>query len=166
MARRYCAGAYLDLLATIRAAIPGVAITTDVIVGFPGEDEAAFTESYRTCEAANFAGMHVFRYSLRQGTAAARFGDPVPPAEKKRRAAALLELATRQQRAFYEQQVGQTVTVLWEEQTGAVWTGLTDHYVRAFLPVDGVDRRNRLERVQVTRAEADGVWVVPASAVE
>jgi threonylcarbamoyladenosine tRNA methylthiotransferase MtaB len=158
MARRYRAGEYLDLLAAIRDQIPDVAITTDVIAGFPGESAAEFAESLETCHRAAFAGMHVFRYSSRQGTAAARFPNPVGAAAKKARAAALLALAAEQETAFRRQFLGRTLHVLWEEDGEGVASGLSDNYLRTYLRASA-PRRNTLAVVCAVVEHPDGLWV-------
>src|SRR3982751_5901412 len=114
MRRPYTAEAYLVLLGRVRAAVPGVAVTTDVIVGFPGETADEFAASLATVEAANFAKIHVFPYSPRPGTTAAGMPDQVPPEEKKERMARMLAAADRAEHAFRTAHLGTRQTVLWE----------------------------------------------------
>ncbi len=92
MRRRYTRDEYRDAVRRLRAASPDVAITTDVIVGFPGETEAEFEESYAFCQEMQFAGIHVFPYSQRSGTVAFKLPDQVPDAVKKQRVHRLIEL--------------------------------------------------------------------------
>ena len=132
MRRPYSAAAYAGLAATLREAIPGLALTTDVIVGFPGETEDEFTESLDFVEEMAFARPHIFTYSSRPGTHAATLGDSVPPAEKKRRVHAMRAVGAQSERTFWHSQVGETLPVVWEEHVGERWRGLTDNYIKVF----------------------------------
>ena len=132
MRRPYTAEGYLDLLARIRQAVPEVAITTDVLVGFPGETAAEFEASLATVAAAGFAKVHVFPFSPRPGTAAEGMPGQVSPEEKKERTARMLKMAAAVERQFQEEQVGRRVTVLWERPRGGQANGLTDNYIRVY----------------------------------
>lgn len=136
MRRRYTARQYRTTVDSIRRRVPAAAVTGDVIVGFPGETEDEFQETYSFCEDIGFADLHVFPYSVRPGTSAAYFQDQVSPGDKSRRMEALLSLAGTQARRFRQSLVGQARPVLWEgsrEVDGErVWSGLTDNYVRVF----------------------------------
>ena len=134
MGRSYLTADYERAAALAREAIPNLALTTDVMVGFPGESEEEFSESYRFCERMGFAAMHVFPYSARPGTKAARMGDKVGASEKKRRCLLILALAHRGSQRFREQFVGQSMNVLWEGNKDGIWFGLTENYMRVFLP--------------------------------
>lgn len=128
MARRYTREQYLDLVCRIRAAIPDVAITTDIIVGFPGETRAQFEETLSLVEEVRYDGAYTFAYSPRPGTAAYKWGDDVPRAEKQQRLSELIELQNRISREKNEAQVGRTFEVLVEGPSGELMgqlTGLT-----------------------------------------
>jgi len=147
MRRRYRAAEYRDLVREIRAAGPDVAITTDVMVGFPGESADEFAESCRFVEEQGFAGIHVFPYSPRRRTTAAKLPGQIDPTVKKERAATMLAIAERSARRFQESFIGQTVSVLFEGATIGFdgltrWDGLTDNYlrVRATCPGDLANR--------------------------
>ena len=129
MRRRYDADAFLHALELIRATVSGAAITTDVIVGFPGETDADFEHTLDICRRAEFADMHVFPYSPRPRTSAALLGDDVPPETKRRRSRVLRDLAAAQARRFRERIVGEIHTVLFESSSGSTLHGLTDTYV-------------------------------------
>ena len=129
MRRRYDADAFLHALDLIRATVSGAAITTDVIVGFPGETDADFEQTLEICRRAEFADMHVFPYSPRPRTTAALLDDDVPPETKRRRSRVLRDLAAEQARRFRERIVGEIHTVLFESSTGSTLHGLTDTYV-------------------------------------
>jgi threonylcarbamoyladenosine tRNA methylthiotransferase MtaB len=135
MKRRYTAGDFAQLVEAARQVAPEMAITTDVIVGFPGETDAQFQATLRFVEAMQFARVHIFPYSSRPGTPAAGWPDQVPADVKRARSQALQEVARTQAAAFRGRFVGQTMEVLWETRgaTGE-WSGLTDNYVRVFAP--------------------------------
>lgn len=135
MARNTNQSRFTHLVETARAAIPGVAITTDVIVGFPGESEAEFDESLAFVQKTDFAGGHVFTYSAREGTAAASMPDQVPHAIRKSRNAKMRAVFEKSQYDYQQQFLGKHVSVLWESAAAlrpAGWTvsGLTDNYLR------------------------------------
>jgi len=134
MGRAYSTADYERAAAMAREAIPNLALTTDVMVGFPGESEDDFNESYRFCERMGFAATHVFPYSARPGTKAARIADKVGDSEKKRRCQLMLDLAHRSTCSFRERFAGRSVNVLWEGNKDGIWFGLTENYLRVFLP--------------------------------
>ncbi|MEL7059135.1 MAG: tRNA (N(6)-L-threonylcarbamoyladenosine(37)-C(2))-methylthiotransferase MtaB [Acidobacteriota bacterium] len=169
MRRPYSAEAYAELAATLRAEIPGLALTTDVIVGFPGETRAEFDESLRFVERLRFARPHVFTYSDRPGTRATALPDKVSHAEKKARMAEMLAVAATSRRAFFAEQVGRELDVVWEERRegagGVRWRGTSGNYVRVDMAADHGprDRVGRLERVRVTQAQAERVDAEPVA---
>ena len=146
MGRRYTAAEFAALVATARAAIPDLAVTTDVIAGFPGETEAEFAESLAFVEAIGFARAHIFPYSARPGTVAAGLPDQVPPQVKAERAQVMRAVAAAGDLAFRQRFVGRTMAVLWETSRsggdGLVWSGLTGNYLRvqAACPADLANR--------------------------
>jgi threonylcarbamoyladenosine tRNA methylthiotransferase MtaB len=133
MGRAYATADYERAAALAREAIPNLSLTSDIMVGFPGEGEEEFAESYRFCERMGFAAMHIFPYSARPGTKAARMADKVRDSEKKRRCQLMLDLARRGSQSFRERFVGQSMNVLWEGNKDGIWLGLTDNYMRVFL---------------------------------
>jgi threonylcarbamoyladenosine tRNA methylthiotransferase MtaB len=130
MKRRYSVSEYQKAVSLVRHLLPDAAITTDVIVGFPGETTAEFQESYEMCRDLEFARIHVFPYSLRPGTEAARMPDKINEKVKRERSQRMLALAQESARNFKQRFIGQTRPVLWErlDSTG-VWSGLTDNYI-------------------------------------
>jgi threonylcarbamoyladenosine tRNA methylthiotransferase MtaB len=123
------------LMRSAREVVPEMCITTDVIVGFPGEAEADYQESKAFIEAMEFAGLHVFPYSRRPGTPAARMKGHVDDRVKKQRSAELLSLSKQLEATYARQFVGQTLDVLWEQvggvtQEGFINVGYTDNYLR------------------------------------
>jgi len=134
MRRRYDAREYEEAVGKIRDAVPGASITTDVIVGFPGESDADFQQTLDLCERVGFAAVHAFPYSVRPGTSAAYLKDKVSAETKSERMKALLEASKRHASAYRAGIVGETRSVLWEGRRaatgGEVWSGLTGDYVR------------------------------------
>lgn len=156
MRRPYTAESYLAFLDRVRAAVPGAAVTTDVIVGFPGETDAGFAESLATVEAARFAKVHVFPYSPRPGTEAERMPGHVPPDRKKERMETMLALAARAERDFQTAHLGTRQTVLWERPREGMGQGLTDNYLRVVSP-EGAALWNRFSEVEMLAAGEDGM---------
>lgn len=133
MKRRYGTTDYEQAVSVIRESVPDVAITTDVIVGFPGETDEEFEESYRFCQRMEFARIHVFTFSPRSGTEAARMSKQVDARTKKRRSDSVLTLAEESARSFRQHFSGRKMTVLWEQRTGeGIWSGVTGNYIRVF----------------------------------
>jgi len=147
MRRRYTVEGFRRALALIQERVPDAAITTDVIAGFPGESDADFEETYAFCREAGFAGLHVFPYSRRPGTGAARMSDQVPEPVKRARTQRLLALARDLRADFGGRFRGRVMPVLWERawpvQGGPVWEGLTDNYLRT-VTRSNADLRNRI----------------------
>jgi threonylcarbamoyladenosine tRNA methylthiotransferase MtaB len=156
MRRPYTAEGYLRLLDRVRDAVPGVAITTDVIAGFPGETAAEHAESLATVAAARFAKVHVFPFSSRSGTEAAGLPGPVGPEEKKRRVDQLLAAAEAAERGFRRDHLGRRATVLWERPHDGMGQGLTDNYIRVYSP-DGAGLWNSYTEVELAELMEDGV---------
>ena len=166
MRRRYTVDQFRRALALIRERVPEAAITTDVIAGFPGETEAEFEETYAFCREAGFAGLHVFPYSRRSGTAAAKMPLQVPEEVKRSRMERLLALAADLKAAFLARFQGRVMPVLWEtsrpgdEQGLPLWEGLTDNYIRAFAR-SGENLRNRIVPARLASQRPDGFWGEP-----
>ena len=130
MNRRYSREYYYDLLQGIAVQIPGVALTTDVMVGFPGEDDKDFQDSYDLIDSLPFMDLHVFPYSRRPGTRAASMEPQVSPQEKQARSQQLIQLARQKHSNFITSQVGQELTLLVEKQIGEEdYIGLSDNYI-------------------------------------
>lgn len=138
MNRRYTSGEYLEKCCMIREAFPESAITTDVIVGFPGETEEEFSCTKAFLDKIGFYEMHIFKYSPRKGTRAAKMPEQVPEQVKTVRSNELISLEREQSRRFRESFVGRRVSVLLETREvldgAAYWVGHTREYVRAAVP--------------------------------
>jgi threonylcarbamoyladenosine tRNA methylthiotransferase MtaB len=157
MKRRYTIADYLRAVTLIRNLVSDVAITTDVIVGFPGETDAAFQASLDFCRQMRFARIHVFPFSPRPGTLAATMPSQVSAAVKKERSQQMLILAKESSKNFRQQFLGRTMEVLWEQSSGGVWSGLTDNYIRVYAK-SGEDLTNKLLPVRLMKLYRDGVW--------
>ena len=160
MARRVRAADFEALVADARARIPGLTITSDLIAGFPGESTADFEQTLAFARRVGFAHMHVFPYSAREGTAAARFNGQVADAERKRRVRELSALDADVGATVRAAFVGQVRPVLWENATDApTWSGLTDNYLRVLTaaPPD-VDLHNRITPTRLTRLDGESLW--------
>lgn len=160
MRRRYNAREYADLVAAIRVAVPGVAITTDVMVGFPGETDAEFAESCDFVRSLDFAQLHVFKYSVRRRTVAAKLPGQVPDEVKRERVEAMLALAADSARRYRARLLGTTVDVLYEapvaDEARPTWEGLTDNYVRVFAP-SPADLANQLVPTRLVAEHPGGL---------
>ena len=149
MKRGYTTADYRRAVELIRRAVPEVAITTDVIVGFPGESDDEFKESYDFCRQMQFARIHVFSYSPRPGTEAAAMPRPVDDKTRRERSRRMLALGRACLRNFRKKFLGKTVLVLWEKESCGVWSGLTDNYIRVYSKSDE-DLTNQLLPVKLT----------------
>lgn len=136
MGRPYTTAEYRSLFETARRKMPGLAVTTDVMVGFPGETGEEFENSYRFIASLPFRDLHVFKYSPRPGTVAASLPDQVPPDIKDRRSSRLIGLAEQLSRSFAGGFTGCVLTVLVERRAAGKqrWEGLTDNYLRVIFP--------------------------------
>ena len=161
MLRRYTIAQYRDLVAKTRERIPDVALTTDVIVGFPSETEKQFMNTYDLLGEIRFDVVHVAAYSPRPGTAANRLPDDVPPQEKERRRKAVEELQGQIAGEINNLLLGQTVEVLVEERHKGKWRGRTRTNKLVFFE-DEKDWRGRLAQVQITWT---GPWSMQGSPV-
>ena len=157
MRRPYTASAYAELLAEIRDRVPGVGITTDVIVGFPGETEKEFERSMAFVGSCGFARVHVFPYSERPGTRSSDLSDDVPPGVKKERVHAMREVAEAGARRFVEARVGQEMHVLWERRHRGWVEGTSDEYVRCRLPIGQAGEIGTVQTVRGRAARGRGL---------
>jgi threonylcarbamoyladenosine tRNA methylthiotransferase MtaB len=165
MRRPSSAGAYRETVARIRERVPEPALTTDVIVGFPGETEEEAAETLRLCDEIGFLKIHVFRYSDRPGTRACALSGEVPAPVARERSRRVEAVADRTGAAFRDRFLGRTVPVLVENrrrpETGLL-TGLTDRYLRVDLPGED-DRMNEIVPVRVASREGDRLLGTPAA---
>ena len=158
MKRRYSIDEFQRSVSLIRALVPAAAITTDVIVGFPGETSAEFEQGYELCQKLGFARIHVFPYSPRQGTQASQMPQQVGGKVKKQRSQRMLTLDRESAKNFNKRFLEKTMSVLWEKRSGdGIWFGHTDNYIRVYTKSDK-DLTNKLLPVKLTKVGGDGVW--------
>ena len=148
MNRKYDTARYYESVRLLREYFDRPGITTDLIVGFPGESEEEFRETLAFVEKCAFSAMHIFPYSRRSGTPAAQMPGQVPNAVKEERAHRAGELARRLEEAYLEAWVGETLPVLFEEEKDGLWRGHAPNYTEVLLA--GEDLHNVEKRVRIT----------------
>lgn len=179
MRRPYTTAQFARVVERVRARIPDVGITTDVIVGFPGETDAEFEQSLHFVEQMQFSRVHVFPYSKREGTHAATLPNQISDAVKQARAKEMQAVADASQRAFAARFVGRELVVLWETKTdderrktkderpssfvlcpsSFVWSGYSDNYIRVVATSEH-DLHNRITAARVIELIDDGVIAI------
>lgn len=158
MSRRCKTTDFAELVSQARLAIPDFNVTTDIIVGFPGETDEEWHTSLETIENIGFGHIHIFSYSPRQGTKAARLQNPVSEDIKRQRSKVLHELAARLKETFFKQQVGNTVNVLWENQK-IDDQGLLRYsgYTPNFCKIESISGKAVLEEGIVKKSQITGI---------
>ncbi len=135
MRRLYAVAEYAKFVEMVANRIPEICLGTDVMVGFPGESDSAFSNTHRVLQELPLAYFHVFPFSEREGTSAVKMANSVDSQIKKERSEILRRLSSGKKRHFYKQQVGKTVNVLMEEQNECgLFQGFTDNYVKVGVP--------------------------------
>lgn len=156
MHRPYTTAKFKTLLADIKTRVPDIAITTDVIVGFPGETEADFETTCKFAESCGFSKMHIFPFSARKGTPAEKFAGAVTEAVKKARADILGKIDETMHKAFLQAMVGQTAEVLFEQPAGEdYFEGLTGNYQRVFVKSGGRNLGGEILPVKITAFDGE-----------
>ncbi|MEJ8591336.1 tRNA (N(6)-L-threonylcarbamoyladenosine(37)-C(2))-methylthiotransferase MtaB [Riemerella anatipestifer] len=163
MKRRYLTKLYRDRIDTIKSVMPNAAIGVDVIVGFPGETEEHFLETYHFLNELPISYLHIFTYSERENTEAVAMDGVVPISERKKRNKMLRILSEKKKMAFYQSQLGKTLPILWEhENKDGMMFGFTENYVRVKKPFDQ-SSVNQVETLKLNKIEADGTVSVSSS---
>ena len=155
MKRKYDTARYLESVELLNRYFPGCAVTTDLIVAFPGETEEEFLETLAFIEKCAFADMHIFPYSRRPGTPAAKMPGQLGNAVKEERSRRAIAVAEKMSKNFREKMRNTSQTVLFEEQNGAYYTGHTPNYIKVYVP--GKDLHNVLASVELTEIYEDGM---------
>lgn len=137
MYRHYNLAEFENLLNTLRKSIPNLAITTDIIVGFPGETDADFEETIQSVKKFGFTHIHAFPYSMREGTPAAKMKEQVPMSVKKARVAVLNKLAKETLAEYGKQIIGTKATILIEQEKDGYYLGFTDEYIHGKIVATG-----------------------------
>jgi threonylcarbamoyladenosine tRNA methylthiotransferase MtaB len=156
MKRRYLSGLYRDRVAQIKSLMPNACIGGDVIVGFPGETDEAFLETYNFIAGLDISYLHVFSYSERPNTEAITMGDVVPLAVRNKRSKMLRGLSAKKRRSFYEAQLGEKVNVLFEHENKKGYiTGFSENYIKVRAPWDP-HLANRIENLLLQEIDPEG----------
>lgn len=159
MHRPYTTAKFQTLLADIKTKVPDIAITTDVIVGFPGETEADFETTCKFAESCGFSKMHIFPFSARKGTPAEKFAGAVTEAVKKERADILGRIDETMHKTFLQAMVGQNVEVLFEQPAGEdYFEGLTGNYQRVFVKSGGRNLGGEILPVKITAFDGEKLF--------
>ncbi|QKX06261.1 tRNA (N(6)-L-threonylcarbamoyladenosine(37)-C(2))-methylthiotransferase MtaB [Aquimarina sp. TRL1] len=157
MKRRYLTRLYVDRVRRIREVMPDACIGVDVIVGFPGETDDYFLDTYNFLAELDISYLHVFTYSERENTLAAKMDGVVPHDVRKKRSKMLRGLSVKKRRAFYEGQIGTTRTVLFESENKEGYIhGFTENYVKVKMPWNP-EYANTLHRVKLNTIDEDGM---------
>ncbi len=157
MRRRYMSDLYVDRVKRIKEVMPNACIGVDVIVGFPGETDEHFLETYNFLNELDISYLHVFTYSERDNTPAASMDGVVSQKVRKKRSKMLRGLSAKKRRAFYESQLGNIVTVLFEgENKEGYIHGFTENYVKVKAPWDPA-KVNMLQKIKLTEIDEDGL---------
>lgn len=156
MNRHYDTARFAELIDTVEASVHGIAMSTDIIVGFPGETEDMFQRSLDFVAKMNFARMHVFPYSKRKGTPAATMPDQVPEPVKKERVHRMQQLADKKAAEFHAGFLGRTMNVLFETEHKGITDGLTGNYIRVYTDAPVVS--GEIYAVKLERLYRDGIW--------
>jgi threonylcarbamoyladenosine tRNA methylthiotransferase MtaB len=172
MRRSYSLDQYQRTVNLIKEKIPDASITTDIMVGFPEESDEEFEQSYSFCQQAGFANIHVFPFSARPETAAAKMPEQTKDKVKAERNQRMLELSRSSRCRFYEQFLGQTMPVLWEKEMptlssilgevgtspgSGIYSGLTGNYIRVFAHSEK-SLSNEITPVKLVELHNQGIW--------
>ncbi len=156
MRRKYGLKEYLDFLHLANESVADLCLGTDIMVGYPTEGEAEFEETCKTFMEHPFSYCHVFTFSERENTPAARMFDQVEVPEKQRRSAKLRRLSESKRYDYYSSHIGREMTVLFEDSKDGIWPGYTDNYIRVLVNADST-LQNQIARVKLERVVGDVV---------
>ena len=158
MNRRYSVEEFKNIVELLKKNYEDVNLTTDIIVGFPGETEEEFQKTYEFLKEIKFYKMHIFKYSQRKGTKAAVMSEQIDGNKKEERSRKLIELSDKNEKEYNKKYVGKEVEVLWEEEKEGFYKGHTKNYILAYLKVDneikkeGEEEKKHLENT-ITKAK-------------
>ena len=158
MNRRYTTEQFKQIVNLLREKFKDAILTTDVIVGFPGESEKEFENTYKFLEEINFYKMHVFKYSPRKGTKAAIMPEQIDGNKKEERSRRLIALSNKNEKAYNEQYVGKEVEILFEEEKNGIWQGHTKNYILGHYKT-GENIENKILKLKCISAEEEYIIV-------
>ncbi len=148
MNRKYSCEEFFKVTEILRKYFKDVNLTTDVIVGFPGENNEEFEKTYEFLSKIKFYKMHIFKYSPREGTLAAKMTNQIDGNVKEERSQKLIELSNKNEKEYNEKYIGKTVDVLFEEEKDGLWSGYTKNYVRVFVKSEE-NLENKIKSVKI-----------------
>lgn len=151
MNRKYTTKDFDEVVKRLRNAFHEVALTTDIIVGFPGETEEEFQTTYKYLEKVNFYKMHIFKYSPRKGTRAAVMSNQIDGKVKEERSNRLIQLSNKNEKKFLNKYIDKVVEVLFEQEEGEFIKGHTKNYV--IVKTKNKDLQNEIIKVKVNKEE-------------
>lgn len=154
MNRKYTTDEFENIVKLLREVYKDVILTTDIIVGFPGETDEDFNETYEFLKRIKFYKMHVFKYSPRKGTKAADMKEQVDGNIKEKRSRVLLELSDKNEAEYNKEYIGKEVEVLFEEKDGSFYKGHTKNYIMVWYETEE-NLENSLKQVKIKKAEKD-----------
>ena len=158
MNRRYTTEQFKDIVALLRSKFEDVILTTDIIVGFPGESEEEFEKTYTFLKEIKFYKMHIFKYSPRKGTKAAVMPNQIDGNQKEERSRKLIELSNQNEKAYNQNYIGKQVEILFEEQKNGIWQGHTKNYILAHYKTEK-NMENKIMKLQCIAAEEEYIVV-------
>ncbi len=153
MNRRYTAEEFKKSVELLRKEFQDVILTADVIVGFPGETDEEFNETYEFLKEIKFYKIHVFKYSKRENTKAANMPNQVPPEIKEKRSKKIIELSNKNQKEYNETYIGKKVSVLVEEKEQNVYKGHTSNYICVEIKTEEKNIENTIVEVIIQKVE-------------
>jgi threonylcarbamoyladenosine tRNA methylthiotransferase MtaB len=156
MRRHYTTQDYSAAVRLLRSIMPEIAVTTDLIVGFPGETEKEFQESFDFCRQMEFARIHIFPFSPRKGTSAERMTDQIRPQVKDARSERMLELAQASLQDYHKRFLGRTEEVLFERYTGGYFSGYTGTYIKTYVKNES-DISHQICSVRLVKVQKEGM---------
>ncbi len=136
MNRKYTCKQFKEVTNILRKYFKEVNLTTDIIVGFPGETDLEFQQTYEFLKEIKFYKMHVFKYSPREGTPAAKMPNQIDGNKKEQRSQKLIELSNQNQNWYHKNYIGKPIEVLWEEEKDGIWSGYTKNYMKVCIKTD------------------------------
>ena len=158
MNRRYTKEEFEEGIRLLRKNFPNASLTTDIIVGFPGETQEEFQETYEFLKKVKFYKMHIFKYSPRKGTKAATMPNQIEGKMKEERSKKLIELSNQNQEKQNRNYLGKEVEVLLEEQEGEYIKGHTSNYIMVYVKTDDRALENTMQTVRISNVGEDSLW--------
>ena len=153
MNRKYTTEEFKEICKILREAYPNVSLTTDIIVGFPGETEEEFNKTYEFLKEINFYKMHIFKYSPRKGTKAAVMNGQVDGNIKEERSQRLISLSNENEKNYNESYIGKELEVLFEEDDGEFYKGHTTNYIIVKVKKERENLENILKTVKIVKLD-------------